>query len=395
MDNKKLSQILNNLVIFRNLRSQPLISSLAALLNASNADESGTLFLDVAAALYPYGSNIKEAVLNLILRDDNIIVDLYSKDKKPDSNIESWLTKELDALEAAAKSSAELANTLGIDSSIIPSWNSTDISYRDKYAEMLNNAHTDGFGIFSQFSVFSVSDKGELTTIDNPDPQNIDTLYCYEIEKNKVIKNTEALLAGKSANNILLYGDAGTGKSSLVKAMVNKYHKNGLRLIQVDKDKLHYIPALMDKLSDNPLKFVLFIDDLSFTTNDSNFTALKTILEGSVSARPENIVVYATSNRRHLVKESFQAREGDEVHLNDTLEEVASLSARFGIVITFGRPDKDKYVYIVKQLAESYGYKYQDEQSLINSAEAYAIRAGGRTPRVAKQFIEYTIAMDL
>lgn len=137
---------------------------------------------------------------------------------------------------------------------------------------------------------------------------------------------------------MLLYGDAGTGKSSTVKALANAYQDQGLRLIQVEKSRLRHIPALLDTLSGLPLKFILFIDDLSFASDDRDFTALKTVLEGSVAARSGNTVVFATSNRRHLVQETFQQRQGDEIHLSDTLEEVASLSARFGIVITFGKP---------------------------------------------------------
>ena len=192
---------------------------------------------------------------------------------------------------------------------------------------------------------------------------------------------------------MLLYGDAGTGKSSSVKALVNEYKDQGLRLIQVEKSRLHHIPALMDSLSANPLKFIIFIDDLSFASDDRDFTALKTVLEGSVTVRSGNTVVYATSNRRHLVQETFQARMGDEIHLNDTMEEVASLSARFGIIITFGKPNRDQYLYVVANLARQNGLNVPEE-ILFREAEAYATRSSGRSPRVARQYIEYKIAME-
>ena len=159
----------------------------------------------------------------------------------------------------------------------------------------------------------------------------------------------------------------------------------------MEKSRLRHIPALLDSLSANPLKFILFIDDLSFAADDHDYTALKTVLEGSVAARSSNTVVYATSNRRHLIQETFQSRQGDEIHISDTLEEVSSLSARFGIVITFGRPDKDLYLSVVEKLAEKAGLAL--EESLYKEAEAYALRAGGRSPRVARQYIEYKIAM--
>lgn len=225
----------------------------------------------------------------------------------------------------------------------------------------------------------------------NPDPQQISALYGYEAEREKVIANTVALLEGKPAANVLLYGDAGTGKSSTVKAIVNKYAECGLRLIQVEKSLLHHIPTLLDSLADNPLKFIIFIDDLSFASNDRDFTALKTVLEGSVAVRAKNTAVYATSNRRHLVRESFESRVGSDLHLNDTIQESTSLAARFGMTVTFVKPDKNRYTEVLLGLAEQYGV-LDNQESLIKEAEAFAIRNGGRSPRTAKQYIEYKIS---
>ncbi|MDD2295031.1 MAG: DUF815 domain-containing protein, partial [Eubacteriales bacterium] len=177
------------------------------------------------------------------------------------------------------------------------------------------------------------------------------------------------------------------------KAVANAYFDRGLRLIQIEKNLLQTIPPLLDELAESPLKFILFIDDLSFASNDSHFTALKTVLEGSVAARSRNVVVYATSNRRHLISETFGDRRGDDIHLNDTLEEIASLSARFGMVITFGKPGRDLFTTLVLRLAEHSGLDLP-EDVLIREAEAYAIRSGGRTPRAARQFVEFKIAMD-
>ncbi|MBS5531140.1 DUF815 domain-containing protein, partial [bacterium] len=156
----------------------------------------------------------------------------------------------------------------------------------------------------------------------------------------------------------------------------------GLRLIEVKKNELFRIPYLVEELSANPLKFVLFIDDLSFSSNDDNFSALKAILEGSVSTCGKNIAIYATSNRRHLVKETMGDRAGDELHVNDTLQETMSLAARFGLTITYQRPDKEEYLAIVKNLAREYGLDVP-EKELFRKAEAHALRCGGRSPRVA------------
>ena len=186
---------------------------------------------------------------------------------------------------------------------------------------------------------------------------------------------------------MLLYGDAGTGKSSTIKAVCNHYAAQGLRLVEVKKNQIFQIPHIAEELSSNPLKFVLFIDDLSFTSNDDNFSALKAILEGGVFACGKNIAIYATSNRRHLVKETMGDRAGDELHVNDTIQETMSLAARFGLTITYQRPDKDDYLSIVKNLALQYGLSLSQEE-LFRKAEAYALRSGGRSPRAAKQFVE-------
>ena len=200
-----------------------------------------------------------------------------------------------------------------------------------------------------------------------------------------------ALLSGKPAANILLTGDAGTGKSSTVKAVVNELSHLGLRILEVRKEQLHSIPAILDELNSNPLKFILFIDDLSFQKDDDNFSALKAILEGSVSARSRNVVIYATSNRRHLVKESFSNRDGDDVHRNDTMQEMLSLSERFGIQITFQKPDKKTYLDIVRHLAKDRGVEMPVEE-LEAQAERFALGRGGRSARAATQFIDSLLA---
>lgn len=250
----------------------------------------------------------------------------------------------------------------------------------------MQEVSTRGYGMFARNHVFVVED-GRLVPVKHPDPQRLSELPGYEKEREKVIANTEALLDGRPANNVLLYGDAGTGKSSAIKAIANEYAARGLRLVEVKKNQLYQIPDLMDQLAANPLKFILFIDDLSFTTNDDNFAALKAILEGSVGGRAGNIAVYATSNRRHLIKETLEDRQGSDIHESDTRQELMSLAARFGLTVTFGQPDKSRFVQIVTDLAAQYGVE-DDPEKLIVRAEAFAIRAGGRSPRVAKQFIE-------
>ena len=167
--------------------------------------------------------------------------------------------------------------------------------------------------------------------------------------------------------------------------------QEGLRLIEVKKNQLFRLPSLLEQLAENPLKFIIFIDDLSFAGNDEHFAALKATLEGSVTACAKNTVIYATSNRRHLVKETMEERSGDDIHLNDTLQELMSLSARFGMTITFQKPDKDGYLAIVKHLAKEYGLEMSEEE-LCTKAEGFAIRQNGRSPRTAKHFVETQLA---
>ena len=247
-----------------------------------------------------------------------------------------------------------------------------------------------GFGMFARHHVFTLED-GRLTPVRYPDPQRLSELPGYERERQKVIENTRALLAGKPAANVLLYGDAGTGKSSTVKAIANEYAADGLRLVEVKKHQLYQMPALMDELAQNPLKFILFIDDLSFAANDDNFAALKAILEGSVGGRSHNVAVYATSNRRHLVKERMSDRTGDDLHEGDTRQEMMSLSARFGLTVTFQQPDKARFDAILLDLAKQYKLQMPSDQLFLRG-EAFALRAGGRSPRVAKQFVELAAA---
>ena len=288
----------------------------------------------------------------------------------------------LDELLTAAGSATGQAQELAF----LPRWETKAIDLHAAYAQRMSEVGKKGYGMFARHHVFALED-GHLVPVRYPDPQRLSELPGYEQEREKVIANTRALLAGMPANNVLLYGDAGTGKSSAVKAIANEFAPEGLRLVEVKKNQLYQIPDLMDKLAANPLKFILFIDDLSFTANDDNFAALKAILEGSVGGRAKNIAVYATSNRRHLIKETLTDRTGDDIHEADTRQELMSLSARFGLTITFQRPEKARFETILAELAKQHGIDMPMDQLLVK-AEAFAIRAGGRSPRVAKQFIE-------
>lgn len=388
---KILSLRLRALTIFRGLHKSIVVSRLIALLDeiSKSENQAADLYCDLVAAIYEGGGDLGELVKKLVLENENPAISFYLKNQPLPAQMTESLDFELETLDLLSRIKPDALSGEIHSSLKLPSFTNTYCDFKAVYHEYLNAMSTRGYGIFTQSHMLTLDNAGNLAPVKNPDPQRLDELSGYEREREQILINTRALLTGLSANNVLLYGDAGTGKSSSVKAICNQYREEGLRLIEIQKSQLYHIPTLMDKLAENPLKFILFIDDLSFPADDADFTALKAILEGNVSVRPKNIVIYATSNRRHMVKERMADRQGGEVHLSDTLEEESSLAARFGLTITFLKPDKDLYLSIVKSLAAEYSLETPIAQ-LLPKAEAHAIRHGGRSPRVAKQFIEFT-----
>lgn len=374
---------LDALVVFRNLLDTPLLRALRPALAAEEAELGGALAA-FEATLFATGTNWTEALLDAVLEDENLCLRTAAGgDAGP--VLEKALVNELDFLQALGR--AGLDDLCHGAPDYLPRWEVTPTAdFHAAYEARRAAVGQKGYGIFARHHVFTL-ENGHLVPVRYPDLQRLSELPGYEREREKVIANTRALLEGKPTNNVLLYGDAGTGKSSTVKAIANEFAPDGLRLIEVKKNQLYQIPALMDELAKNPLKFILFIDDLSFAANDDNFAALKAILEGSVGGRSHNVVVYATSNRRHLVKESMSDRSGDDLHASDTRQELMSLAARFGLTVTFQQPDKERFDTILLELARQYGVQMPSDQLFIKGA-AFALRAGGRSPRVAKQFIE-------
>ncbi len=242
-----------------------------------------------------------------------------------------------------------------------------------------------GCGMFARFRAF-IWRNSSIEPVAFPDTIRMEDLKSYKLQRGLVEDNTVAFINGAKCNNCLLYGDRGTGKSSTVKAIVNKYCKDGLRIVEMPKDRLSEFPLLVEKIASIPLKFIIFIDDLSFSNEDKSYAQLKAVLEGGLAARPDNTLIYATSNRRHLIKESFSDRDGDDIHRNDSVQESLSLSDRFGLSVNFSKPDKAVYLEIVTGLAKEYGIK-ADKNSLEIRAERFALERGGRSPRCARQFI--------
>lgn len=383
---RTLSSGLHSLVIFRNLLNDPVISRLSALLDTDPAAGASIVdaYCEFASALFARTDDFSSYLLNAVLEDENFYITHSSS--RHSRVLEDCLRGELNFLQRLSRFDGSSCRSQAPEGALLPAWNTSEWDFAASYRETLESLPRKGYGIYAKYHVFTVSD-GRLVPVRHPDPQRLCELSGYENERGKIITNTLALIEGRPAVNALLYGDAGTGKSSTVKAIANEFADRGLRLIEVKKNQLYQIPDLMDSLSSNPLKFILFIDDLSFSSNDNDFAALKAILEGSVNSHSPNLIVYATSNRRHLIKESFADREGDDLHLADTMQELLSLSARFGLTVTFSRPNKDLYIQIVQDLASLYELDI-DRNELIRKAESFAIRSGGRSPRTAKQLIE-------
>ena len=245
-----------------------------------------------------------------------------------------------------------------------------------------------GCGKFIKYRAFGYED-GELVPVENPSDISLSDLKGYEQEKAAIDANIVSFLKGLPFGNMLLYGDRGTGKSSTIHAMLNKYWKDGLRIIELNKGNMLDLPKVRQLISANPLKFIIFIDDLSLNESDDKISGLKAALEGSVWGYTPNAMIVATSNRRHIVKENFSDRE-NSVHVNDSLQEQLSLSDRFGITVLFSSTDKAQYLDIVKKLAEDEGL--QADEKLLALAERWALVKGGRSPRRARQFVDMAVS---
>ena len=252
-----------------------------------------------------------------------------------------------------------------------------------------------GYGTFAMnraFRIRSCADGVEFLPISNIDRVVLDDLLGYNKQKAELRRNTEAFLKGGTANNVLLYGDAGTGKSTSVKALINEYYDQGLRMIEIYKHQFRDLSAVLSEIKNRNYRFIIFIDDLSFEENEVEYKFLKAVIEGGVETRPDNVLIYATSNRRHLIRETWNDRTDMEhhgdIHRSDTVEEKLSLAARFGVSISYNAPTPKEFRQIVLFLAQKHGIDLPEEE-LLSRANTWEVRHGGFSGRVAQQFIQY------
>lgn len=390
MELNELKTRLNALAVFRDFLGDCVIGALRRYLKEYSTDN----YAEFVTSLYrANGGYLSAYVRELCLGSENVYVKLAGGKGSIPEHIAISTKNELETLQAICDLTPETLVKPLCAQGFLPGFASEKTDLAAEFAKRVENIGKCGYGVYAKYKMFYLDDNGNIVPVHSPDETSLASLVDYEREQKIILDNTRALLDGKPAANILLTGDAGTGKSSTVKAVVNELAPEGLRIIEVRKDQLHSIAGLLGDLSENPLKFILFIDDLSFQKDDDNYSALKAVLEGSVSARSQNVVIYATSNRRHIVKEKFSDRDGDDIHRNDTMQEMVSLSERFGIHVTFKRPDKQIYLDIVRHLASEAGIDMaQDELDML--AEQYALGRGGRSARAAKQFVDGLLARE-
>ncbi|MBD5144375.1 MAG: DUF815 domain-containing protein [Ruminococcus sp.] len=378
---KEYAEKLQSLAVFRGILREKTAAKLLAFLVAPTPESYG----DFVSGLYEHGDSLTDFLIEAVAEDENPYIKRISERREVPAEIDAAARRELAFLQKLSQLTSDEAWAAVGTGEPFSRWSVHEADFMEIYRERVSALHTRGFGIFAKYHAFCFKD-GNIVPIKNPDPQRLSQLSGYGLEREKVIANTMSLLRDKPAQNVLLYGDAGTGKSSTVKAIVNEYRDMGLRLIELTKAQLGELPAVIDKIAANPLKFIIFIDDISFSSDDDNFSALKAVLEGGAAAKTPNTAIYCTSNRRHLVKENFSDRSGDDMHASDTREQQVSLSERFGLKVAFLKPNKDTYLQIVEKLANEYGVKVTPD--LLTRAEAYALRRSGRSGRAARHFIE-------
>ena len=384
---ERLARELSSLAVFSRLLDKPPFAAFLSLMAAKDEFSLRRAYGELVHGIYRCGGDLTAMVQRAVFEDENPYVLMRAGKHTCAPVIELSLARELQVISRFASLTPSALATLFTDDAPEAPFASHAVDLADAYEARMQDIHKHGYGIFASNAMFRLSDQHTIEPVGSPDTVTMDNFIGYQEERAQILANTHAFLDGRPAANVLLYGDAGTGKSSTVKAIVNSLFEDGLRLIEIRKDQLSYLPFVMGKIRQNPLHFIIFIDDLSFNKSDDCFSMLKAALEGSASAKADNAVIYATSNRRHIVRETFSDREGGEVHRNDTMQETLSLSERFGMTVLFERPNKALYLTIVRTLAERYGIT-ADTDELCVKAEAFALSRGTRSARCAEQFIK-------
>ena len=408
---------IDDLILYRDLKFEDTIRMFCALdKNSTNVSKTiskmlevageyglhGNLWANILALALAYNENVYSKATEIVGETSGSINTFAIHDFKilreliqfvP--NINGDFLREIYHYEGNGRDS-KLVNTRVRDRILRLSKQLTEANSDNEFKDIITEFYKEyGVGKFGLNKAFRIEEGTDLKTANIIPITRVEHVYLndiigYDLQKKKLTDNTESFINGKPANNCLLYGDAGTGKSSSVKAIVNEYYDKGLRIIEIYKHQFRYLSDILEQLKDRNYKFIIYMDDLSFEESELEYKYLKAILEGGFGRRPENVLIYATSNRRHLIRESFRDKTetDEELHTRDTVEEKLSLSARFGEKIYYGSPDKREFNFIVLSLAKKNNID-MDESEILSKANMWELSHGGMSGRSATQFITY------
>ena len=411
---------INELVIYRNLKHEDLFEDMASLMGLGSSEKKADAFgcagqLVELAVEYGFEGNLWHCFLALCLADNENAytttceirgnaggtLDMLARNDYRifkalfDFNIETLepavMWKELADYRPSNQESRVFNRRIRdriVDLAVLLERSADETEFQSHMAAFYGEYGVGKFGLNKAFRIIEKEDEHQfiIDPIINVEHVYFKDIVGYEAQKKKLIENTEAFISGKEANNVLLFGDAGTGKSSSVKAILNEYYGQGLRMIEVYKHQFIHLPEIIGELQNRNYKFIIFMDDLSFEEYETEYKYLKAVIEGGLEKKPDNVLIYATSNRRHLIKETWGERDDNEVNVNDAKQEKLSLVARFGVQILYVHPDKQHYLDIVDGLADQYHLDI-DRNELHRLAMEWELRNGGYSGRVAKQFI--------
>lgn len=417
---------ISELVIYRNLKHEELFEDMAGLMGLGNSEKKADAFVCAGqlvelAVEYGFEGNLWHCFLALCLADNEnaytttceirgnaggtldvlarsdyrIFKALFDFDIETLQPASMW--KELADYSPSNQESRVFNRRIRdriVGLAVLLEQSADEVEFQSHMAAFYGEYGVGKFGLNKAFRIIEKEDEHQfiIDPIINVEHVYFKDIVGYEAQKQKLIENTEAFISGKEANNVLLFGDAGTGKSSSVKAILNEYYGQGLRMIEVYKHQFKALSDVLEQVKDRNYKFIIYMDDLSFEEYELEYKYLKAILEGGLGKRPKNVLIYATSNRRHLIREKFSDKRelDDDLHNNDTVQEKLSLAARFGVTIYYGSPDKFQFQGIVKALAEKYQLDMPEDELLLE-ANKWELSHGGLSGRTASQFITHLL----
>ncbi len=417
---------ISELVIYRNLKYEELFEDMAGLMGLGNSEKKADAFVCAGqlvelAVEYGFEGNLWHCFLALCLADNEnaytttceirgnaggtldvlarsdyrIFKALFDFDIETLQPASMW--KELADYRPSNQESRVFNRRIRdriVSLAVLLEQSADEVEFQSHMAAFYGEYGVGKFGLNKAFRIIEKEDEHQfiIDPIINVEHVYFKDIVGYEAQKQKLIENTEAFISGKEANNVLLFGDAGTGKSSSVKAILNEYYGQGLRMIEVYKHQFKALSDVLEQVKDRNYKFIIYMDDLSFEEYELEYKYLKAILEGGLGKRPKNVLIYATSNRRHLIREKFSDKRelDDDLHNNDTVQEKLSLAARFGVTIYYGSPDKFQFQGIVKALAEKYQLDMPEDELLLE-ANKWELSHGGLSGRTASQFITHLL----